>query len=251
MECKRAEDEVVQLNRILKILTFCNESVVHITKESVLLNNVCHTIVGTGGYLLVWIGFKEHDQKASVHPAAHLWFKDKDGYLEGLNLSWSDIEYGQHPVCKAIYTGKPCISSNILNDTELSLLHNEALMLGYNSVVGLPLKRGREILGAIGIYASESDAVKHDELTLLIQLTDDIAYGIAALRIRKELDRGQKKLQKSYEKLERVLEETVELLSSTIEKRDPYTFGREHRVTELACAIAHELSVSVDVMQCV
>ena len=249
LERKRAEDEVIQLNRILKILTFCNESVIHITKESVLLNNVCHTIVGTGGYPLVWIGFGEHDQKASVHPAAHLGFKE--GYLEGLNLTWSDVEYGQHPVCKAIRTGKPCISLNILSDTSLSPWHNEAKTLGYNSVIGLPLKTGKHILGAIGIYASVTDAFKHDELTLLNQLAGDLAYGITALRIRKELDQGRKEIQKSYEKLERILEETVESLSSTVEKRDPYTSGHEHRVTELACAIAHELSMPTDVMQCI
>ncbi|MFH1561974.1 MAG: HD domain-containing phosphohydrolase [Nitrospirota bacterium] len=124
-------------------------------------------------------------------------------------------------------------------------------MLGYASIVGFPFKISNHILGVIGIYASKSDAFRNDELTLLIQLADDLAYGIVALRIRRERDKVQRDLQKSYKKLERVLEETVDSLSSTVEKRDPYTSGHEHRVTTLACAIAHKLSVPKEIMECI
>ncbi len=51
-------------------------------------------------------------------------------------------------------------------------------------------------------------------------------------------------LQRSFSKLQRVLEETVNALASTLGKRDPYTAGHQHRVTDLACAIAKELGLS-------
>ncbi|MFH1561973.1 MAG: hypothetical protein ABIF11_00945 [Nitrospirota bacterium] len=84
MERRTAEDEVSRLNRILKVLTFCNEALIHTTKESILLNNVCHIVVDTGGYHMAWIGLAKHDPKMSVHPVAHLGFKDE--YLEGLKI---------------------------------------------------------------------------------------------------------------------------------------------------------------------
>lgn len=47
-----------------------------------------------------------------------------------------------------------------------------------------------------------------------------------------------------YENIERLLEETVAALSSAVEKRDPYTFGHQERVMQLACAIAKELGLT-------
>jgi putative nucleotidyltransferase with HDIG domain len=40
-----------------------------------------------------------------------------------------------------------------------------------------------------------------------------------------------------------VLNGTVHALASTTEKRDPYTAGHQHRVAQLACAIASEMNL--------
>jgi PAS domain S-box-containing protein len=58
--------------------------------------------------------------------------------------------------------------------------------------------------------------------------------------------KAKQELMESYEKLQRVLNGAVDALASTIEKRDPYTAGHQHRVAQLACAIAREMKIPED-----
>src|SRR4030042_3332988 len=57
---------------------------------------------------------------------------------------------------------------------------------------------------------------------------------------------AEERLKESYDKLRRVLNGTVHALASTTEKRDPHTAGNQHRVAQLACAIAREMHISSD-----
>ncbi|MBN2619718.1 PAS domain S-box protein, partial [candidate division WOR-3 bacterium] len=67
---------------------------------------------------------------------------------------------------------------------------------------------------------------------------DGIVYDIT------ERKKAEDQLQESYLKLKHVLNGTVNALASTTEKRDPYTAGHQHRVAQLACAIAREMGLS-------
>ncbi len=61
---------------------------------------------------------------------------------------------------------------------------------------------------------------------------------------------AEERLIESLKKNKQFLEGTVLALASAVEKRDPYTAGHQKRVATLACAIARELSLSEDVIQC-
>ena len=76
-----------------------------------------------------------------------------------------------------------------------------------------------------------------DELRLKIE------KGLESVRLAEERQRAEEKLRRSYEKLQRALEGTVHTLVAAIEMRDPYTAGHQRRVTQLACAIAHEMGL--------
>jgi PAS domain S-box-containing protein/putative nucleotidyltransferase with HDIG domain len=61
-----------------------------------------------------------------------------------------------------------------------------------------------------------------------------------------ERKHADEKLQQSFRKLERAMESTIRAITLTVETRDRYTVGHQRRVTELACAIAKEMSLSND-----
>jgi PAS domain S-box-containing protein len=58
-----------------------------------------------------------------------------------------------------------------------------------------------------------------------------------------ERRRAEEKLQHSNVKLRRAFEGAVNVLVAAIEMGDPYTAGHQQRVTQLACAIAHEMGL--------
>ncbi|MFH1753938.1 MAG: HD domain-containing phosphohydrolase [Candidatus Omnitrophota bacterium] len=57
---------------------------------------------------------------------------------------------------------------------------------------------------------------------------------------RKKAERG---LKDNYDKFKRLFKATISSLASAVEAKDPYTAGHQRRVTQLACAIAEEMSL--------
>jgi signal transduction histidine kinase len=88
----------------------------------------------------------------------------------------------------------------------------EALKRGYLSTLNLPLRYEGEILGALVIYAGSPGAFDGEELGLLLDLADNLAYGIRSIRTRVLHDRAEKELLQAKDELEvRVNERTEEL----------------------------------------
>jgi len=58
--------------------------------------------------------------------------------------------------------------------------------------------------------------------------------------------RMERKLKETEERLRKTLEDTIRALASAVELRDPYTAGHQRRVSDLSCAIASELGISID-----
>lgn len=74
----------------------------------------------------------------------------------------------------------------------------------------------------------------------------ELIAAIETFRDITEHKRAEEELEKSFKKLQFTLEETVNALASTAEKRDSYTASHQHRVTQLACAMAREMGLSDD-----
>ena len=61
--------------------------------------------------------------------------------------------------------------------------------------------------------------------------------------------RTEKALQESYDKLDKTLDAVIRTMALTVEMRDPYTAGHQHRVAELACAIAAKMGLSPEIIK--
>jgi signal transduction histidine kinase len=137
------------------------------------------------------------------------------GYVERLRLTWDDKKQGRGPTGKAIREGTPAICHDTQIDPNFAPWREEARRRGYASVLGLPLKDA-ETFGALTIYAREANAFNEEEITLLLGLANDLAYGVTALRARAEGRRAEKALKESEREL-RLL--TVQLLSIQEQER--------------------------------
>ena len=184
---KKAEVKLRRSNRAMKVLSDSNEALVHATNESELVDEVCRIIVDDGGYRLAWVGLAEQDASKTVRPVAQRGFED--GYLKTLDITWSDTERGRGPTGMAIRTKKPALARNIMTDPSFAPWREAAAERGYKSSISLPLIFEGRSFGALNIYAGEPDAFDQEETHLLSNLSDDLSYGIMALRAREELRR--------------------------------------------------------------
>ena len=201
---KASEAALGKANLALKAVSSCNMILVQAKEESVLLDDTCRVFVEVGGYRMAWIGYAEQDERKTVRPVAQT--GDEEGYLQTLNLTWKDIETGRGPTGTAIRTGKPSVVKDITTEPGFAPWRKEALKRNYASSIALPLKANSITLGALNIYAPEPDAFGSEEIKLLTELADNLAYGILALRNRAEHEKVQKMLQESESRLRELVE---------------------------------------------
>jgi signal transduction histidine kinase len=188
-----------RLNRTLRALDKSNQAMVRAASETDLLEEVCRIVVHDCGYAMVWIGFAEEDENKSVRPVAHAGFDE--GYLRTLDLSWADTERGRGPTGTAIRTGKPCGCRNMRADGNFTPWREEALKRGYGSSLALPLLAESKVLGAITIYSRQSDCFAEDEVRLLSELANDLAYGIVGIRLRSAKSAAEQALRRARDEL--------------------------------------------------
>jgi PAS domain S-box-containing protein len=212
-ERQRAEQELRRVNRALRTLSACAQVIVRATEESHLLEDICGVLVRVGGYRMSWVGFLEHDEGKSVRPVAHA--GSDDGYVQGTHVTWADTERGQGPTGTAIRTGKVVAAHDVQTEASFAPWREEALKRGYGSNIALPLLLNGQVFGALSIYAEEPDAFDPQEVQLLTELSNDLAYGIQALRTRAERQRTEEALRDSEERFRRLSEASFEGIGFT------------------------------------
>ena len=183
-ERKRAERDLRKLNRTLKMLSECNQTVVRTKDEKALLHDICRIIVEMGSYEMAWVGFAEQDEEKSVRPAACA--GREEGYLKTVRMTWGNPVHGWDPIGTAIRTGEAIVCENMATDQVISSWCVQAARHNYQSSMVIPLAADGQVLGVLGIYGSEPGAFDPEEVNLLTELAGDLAYGIVTLRARDE-----------------------------------------------------------------
>ncbi len=208
-ERKLAEMGLKRLNRALRLLSACNAELVHAEEEQQLIA-VCKLIVEMGGYSMAWLGYAEHDENKTVRPVLQYGFEH--GYLENAAISWADTESGRGPTGTAIRTGLLQINQNFISNATVASWRAEALERGYQSSIALPLKDESNVFGALSIYSAEANAFNAEELELLQELADNLAYGITTLRMRNARRQAEEKLRQSEERFRFLTENASDMV---------------------------------------
>jgi PAS domain S-box-containing protein len=244
-EQKRQEQHLQRANRALRALSACNAILIHAESETQLLADMCRVVVEESGYRVAWVGYTVPGNGDAVRPMAAA---SKEGEsIESVQFAWDDSDAQWGLAGRLIPASQPAIVRNIQADPQLAALHEQARKGGYDSFVALPLRRDNgEALGVFYIYAVEASAFDDEEVGLLVEMADNLAFGIVTLHARAERDRLQQEHLKSAERLKDTLTETIRAIALMVEKRDPFTAGHQHRVAELCMAIGRELGLDAD-----
>ena len=190
-ERKQAEEALRRANRQLRMISDCNQALIHASDERELLHAVCGIMVDQGGYRMAWVGYAEHDGSRTLRPMASA--GQAAGDLAGRDTGCADDERGRAAPATAIRSGSPCVVHHLASNARCA----PTLERGHAAECALPLRVGEETLGALSIYASQVDAFAGDEVALLSKLAADLAFGIGVLRTRVERDQADAALRES------------------------------------------------------
>ena len=86
------------------------------------------------------------------------------------------------------------------------------------------------------VYGSHPNEITDGLISLLKNLSDDIAFGVDTLDIHMEH-------LKLKEQVEHSLNNAIVAIASMVEQRDPYTAGHQRRVADLSVAIATDMGL--------
>lgn len=195
-ETKKSEEALAKLNRHLRAISNSNQALMHAKDEATYTQEVCNIVIKDCGYALVWVGFAENDKAKTVRPVAYAGF-DKN-YIEALRITWDEnSERGQGPTGAVIRTGKTYVC-DMKSDVHFKPWLREAHRRGYTASLVLPLNTlDGKTFGAFNIYSREANPFTDEEIKLLTELSNDFAYGIIMLRLRKERERAEEALLES------------------------------------------------------
>lgn len=179
-------DELASVLRALRTLSAGNRSLLRAAGEKELLHDMCSVVVEKGGYCIACVGYAVHDERKSISWQAAIGADVAE--MTEFQFTWSNDSSGQSAIGTAIRTGVPVVGRH-LSDASYSgpnfaLLHERAVKSGFSAFTALPLRVDGQVIGGLLLVAAEPDAFNDDEVCLLTELADDLAYGIENQRMR-------------------------------------------------------------------
>jgi signal transduction histidine kinase/PAS domain-containing protein len=218
--------ELSRLGQTLRVVSAATAAVVRADDERSLLKQVCDILIEEEGYRMAWVGRAEHDAECSITPLVHAGFED--GYLSAGRFSWGDNAYGQGPAGRAIRERRPVLVTDIGHDPRFAPWREAALRRGYASILGLPLVVDDVVDSALVVYARDPDAFNGDELALMTELSQTLAYGIQSLRAQAARNRGEEALRRLNAELEERIEGRTEELRRINGELEAFTYSVSH-----------------------
>jgi two-component system, cell cycle sensor histidine kinase and response regulator CckA len=202
---REVNKELNRLNRALRALNACNQAMAQAGSEQELLQQICDIIVEVGGYRMAGIAYAEQDSEKTVRPMAHA--GHDSGYLQQIELRWSDTPAGRGPAGTAIRENRICLISDTESDPRFALWRESASQRGYASVIGLPLRASGAAFGVLAIYAEQKGSFERSEVDLLNEMANNLAYGITAIRSQEEGRRATAALRDAEAKYRQLVEQ--------------------------------------------
>jgi PAS domain S-box-containing protein len=203
-ERKRMEEALQRKTRAYQVISECNQFMVRTSNEQDLIKGICNILVTLGGYRCAWVGYSHPDKDKTVEPVAQSGFEED--HLKNLKISWKKGRHGIGPTGNTIRTNKPAVIHNIQKNLKCRSWSSDAIKRDYVSVAAFPLIIKEQTIGALTIYASEPEAFDHEEMQLLLEMTGDLAFGIASIRIKIERDQAEDSLRETNEYLSNLLD---------------------------------------------
>lgn len=201
------------LNRsaqVWQMIGQCNRLLMRASEEKILLQDLCRTIVDTGGYQMAWIGFSVADDRKKARRYAQMGFEA--GYPSTAQSVWMHSKQVNNPVFTALRTRKPAVVQDILATEKAAGWESKPTEYEFGAAISLPLVYNTQAFGTLNVYAAQSKAFSLEETKLLIQLAEDCSYGIHSLRSQLSQNRVQRQFNTGEKYFQALIQNTSDII---------------------------------------
>jgi len=169
---------------------------------------VCHIAIDAG-YRLAWVGYLTHDAAKTVAPVASAGLH-RD-YPQRHRFSWdAEQPEGRGLIGRAIRQRRSASANDLRTEPDIEPWREEALAQGFRSGIVLPLLAEDTVLGVLALYRGELYDYSTDECALLMQLVNDLSFGILSRRTQSAREEAEEALRKSEAQYRNLIETAQE-----------------------------------------
>lgn len=173
-EFKKADREIVTLNRLLSMITNTNQLITRKPSALVLFNEVCKIAVEDGGFNFAWVGLltqNKNELKCITHAGP------SNSFIESLDANLQKHDYNI-PAIQCITEGQYIICNDLNSADYESHWVASALESSYRSMVALPITQYGKVVGNFSLFSIEPQAFGKKEISLLDELASDISFAL-------------------------------------------------------------------------
>lgn len=190
-----------RLGRLYATLSQSNQDIVRCTSEDVLFPQICRDAVKLGGLKMAWIGLVD-ETRQMVMPVAS--FGDAADYLTNALISLdAGNPRGRGPTTNSIRESRPVWCQDFLQDPRTAPWHERGARAGWKASASLPLHRGGVTVGALTLYAGETNFFDDAIRKLLIDMAADISFAMDSYASIAERKRAEAKMAEQLDELRR------------------------------------------------
>lgn len=187
------EKKLMQLNRILVILSYCSNIMINAESEEEYLNQICQTIIRESDLALVWVGFI---RDKVIRP--EFYAGPASGYVMDLSIRIDEGPTSMGPTASSIRIRKSVVCNDI-EDSSFKPWTAKARAFNIRSTFSIPLLIRDEPIGIIGLYSYASGFFTSEEMLLFSELGKYVSQGITTIRYEKMKKEVQLSLRESEE----------------------------------------------------
>jgi PAS domain S-box-containing protein len=181
-ERKKAETEILRLNRVYSVLSNISQAIVRIRNYEELFKAICEIAVSYGKFRFVWIG-KLNDSKTFEDP---LYYQPVDvGFFSANSENECSSNSLIRPCLESIKAVDYFVCNNVRDLTDNLPCIKIASEIGFNSMAAFPLKIDKQLFGNIHFYSPEIDYFKKEEIDLLYEVSKDISFALKSINDEK------------------------------------------------------------------
>jgi diguanylate cyclase (GGDEF)-like protein/PAS domain S-box-containing protein len=184
-ERKVAANRIAYLNRVYAMLSGIHTLIVREHNRDELLKEACRIAVDNGGFRLSMVAVLG---RASTKETLVGLAGTDETLLAAVRGVLSAAKGAPTPMtARAIREMRPIVSNDSQSDPGVAL-SKKRTEFGVRSMAIFPLLVANEVVGVFSLYASESQFFHEEEVKLLTELTNDIAFAIDHIEKKDRLD---------------------------------------------------------------
>jgi PAS domain S-box-containing protein len=193
------------LNQVLRAVRDVNQLITRERDPQLLQNEACRVLLNTRGYLHVWIG---HSDEGLLTPIASL--GQGQQLLQQILADASPEQRQTLPGPQAALTRLPVLCADMLSDDRFAPWRAAVENSLLRSSLAVPITHANRLFGVLVVYAGRINNFDQEESDLLIELANDIAFGLNSIDEETRKRETEQALRRSEAKFRAVVENSTD-----------------------------------------